>query len=219
VREPGLAAALDVRLAAAVAAAARADGGLRRARTRLLADLAALLAGLRPAVMLDYAAARADAVVDLARALREAAPPAGARALAALPRLSTAAAVVSSGVRPAGVQLVAAEWDGCCYLLRADLVLAAGAGAGPRLVAFDAEAAGGRGRAAACRWATPAEAAVRAAGPAVLRCAALASDTSGGGRPGCRPSARASRPCWRRCAWPRPAGRRCCGWARWPARR
>jgi len=219
VREPGLAAALDVRLAAAVAAAARADGGLRRARTRLLADLAALLAGLRPAVMLDYAVARMDAVVDLARALREAAPSAGARALVGAAAAVHCAAAVSSGVRPAGAQLVAAEWDGCCYLLRADLVLAAGAGAGPRLVAFDAEAAGGRGRAAACRWATPAEAAVRAAGPAVLRRAALASDTSGGGRPGCRPSARASRPCWRRCAWPRPAGRRCCGWARWPARR
>ena len=92
---------------------------------------------------------------------------------------------------------MAAEWDGCCYLLRADLVLAASAGAGPRLVAFDADAAGGRGRAAACRWATPAEAAVRASapsGPALLRCAGARLRHGRGGRqgvPGAPPSARA----------------------------
>ena len=59
------------RLAAAVAAAANAHRGLHRARVQLQVDLAAMLGGLRPAVMLDYAVVPADAVAALVFALVE----------------------------------------------------------------------------------------------------------------------------------------------------
>ena len=67
-REGGTAAG---RLAAAVATAARAHRGLRRARVQLRVDLAAVLGGLRPAVMLDYAVAPAGAVAALVCELAE----------------------------------------------------------------------------------------------------------------------------------------------------
>lgn len=63
---------------AAVTAAARQHRGLRRTRAQLLGDLAALLAGLRPAVMLDYVVAPAEAVAALVRCLSETAAPEGA---------------------------------------------------------------------------------------------------------------------------------------------
>ena len=59
------------RLATAVATAARAHRGLRRARAQLQVDLAAVLGGLRPAVMLDYAVVPADAVAALVSELAE----------------------------------------------------------------------------------------------------------------------------------------------------
>ena len=66
-------------------------------------------------------------------------------------------------VHAAGAPLLVGEWGGCCYVLRPDLVLARGASAeqGPRLAAFDVDARTGGGRTATCRWAAPAEAAVR----------------------------------------------------------
>lgn len=58
---------------------------------------------------------------------------------------------------------MAGAWGGCSYVLRADLVLARGAGsaASPRLVVFDTGAALGRSDEVTCRWATPGEATVR----------------------------------------------------------
>lgn len=63
---------------AAVTAAVRQHRGLRRARAQLLGDLGALLAGLRPAVMLDYVVTPAEAVAALVRCLSETAAPEGA---------------------------------------------------------------------------------------------------------------------------------------------
>lgn len=60
------------RLAAAVATAAHAHRGLRRARAQLQGDLAALLGGLRPAVMLDYVVVPTDVVAALVGELADA---------------------------------------------------------------------------------------------------------------------------------------------------
>lgn len=64
--------------AAAVSAAVRAHPGLRRVRAQLLADIGALLAGLRPAVMLDYAVAPVEVVASLVHCLSMTAAPEGA---------------------------------------------------------------------------------------------------------------------------------------------
>ena len=66
--EGGTAAA---RLAAAIATAAHAHRGLRRARAQLQVDLAAVLGGLRPSAMLDYVVVPADAVAALVCELAE----------------------------------------------------------------------------------------------------------------------------------------------------
>ncbi|KAK9832616.1 hypothetical protein WJX81_003926 [Elliptochloris bilobata] len=94
----------------------------------LLADLAALLGSLRPAVMLDYVVVPAGVVAALAHEV----------------------------TASTGQQLLVGEWCGCCYLLRAELVLARGKAAlhVPRLVSFNVADGG---RSATCRWATPDE--------------------------------------------------------------
>lgn len=59
------------RLAAVIATAAHAHRGLRRARAQLQVDFAAVLGGLRPAVMLDYVVVPAVAISALVCELAE----------------------------------------------------------------------------------------------------------------------------------------------------